>query len=147
MKISDVMTKNVVLVSPDQPVSQAAQKMVECDAGALPVNENDRMVGMLTDRDIVIRAVAKNLAPSTPVRQVMTEQVLYCYDDDEVENVIKNMAENKIRRLPVVNRQKRLVGIVSLADLARSAEPHAVGGAVSNISKPGGAHSQTTQAH
>lgn len=143
MKISEVMTKNVTLVRPDQNIADAAQMMEECDAGALPVQENDRMVGVITDRDIAIRAVAKKMSLDTPVREVMTKQVLYCYDDENVEDVARNMADNQVRRLPVVNRQKRLVGIVSIGDLSRNAQNRTVGDAMAGISQPGGQH-QTT---
>lgn len=143
MKVSEVMTKNVTLARPEQTICEAAQMMAECDAGALPVQENDRMVGVITDRDIAIRAVAKEMPLDTPIREVMTKQILYCYDDDDVEHVAKNMGENQVRRLPVVNRQKRLVGIVSIGDLSRSAEHRTLGDAVADISKPGGAHDQT----
>lgn len=147
MKISEVMTRNVVLASPNQAISDAARMMADSDAGALPVGENDRLVGVITDRDIVIRAVAKNLPPDTRVRDVMTKQVLYCYEDEDVEQVAKNMGDNQVRRLPVLNREKRLVGIVSLGDVSQSVRPGTAGEAIAEISKPGGARSQSAQPH
>jgi CBS domain-containing protein len=116
--------------------------MAECDAGSLPVGENDRLVGMITDRDIAVRAVAKNMPPDTPVRDVMSTEVLYCFDDEDIEKVADNMGAQQVRRLPVVNRDKRLVGIISLGDVASGADDSTVGHAVADISKPGGKHDQ-----
>ena len=144
MEVKEVMTSNVRLATPDQTISESARIMAECDSGVVPVYQDDRLVGMVTDRDIVVRAVANNLSPSTPVREVMSQEVLYCYEDEDIEQVAKNMAKNQIRRLPVLNRSKRLVGIVSIGDLSKSARPHATGEAIAEISKPGGQHSQST---
>ena len=119
MRVSEAMTREVRVASPGQSIREVAKIMAEIDAGAMPVGDNDRLVGMITDRDIAIRAVAQGKGPDTPVRDVMsTEQVLYCYDDEELDHVAKNMSEQQVRRLPVVNRDKRLVGIVSIGDLA-----------------------------
>jgi len=142
MKVKECMTRNVKIANPSQSIYQAAKLMIDCDSGALPVGENDRLVGMITDRDITLRAVAQNLPPDTPVRDVMSREVLYCFDDEDVKSVADNMGQQKIRRLPVVDRQKRLVGIISLGDLARGADARTVGHAVSDISKPGGKHDQ-----
>jgi CBS domain-containing protein len=142
MKVKDAMTSKVTLVSPAQTIREAAKLMIECDAGALPVAENDRLVGMLTDRDIVIRAVANNRSPDTPVREVMSEEVLYCFDDEDVEDVAENMGDQQVRRLLVLSREKQLVGIVSVGDLARRADPEAAGEAVAEIARPGGMHDQ-----
>jgi CBS domain-containing protein len=117
--------------------------MAELDVGALPVAENDRLVGMITDRDIAVRAVAEGLPPATPISKIMSPEVLYCFDDQRLEEVTRNMGDVQVRRLPVVNRDKRLVGIVAIADLARSEQPTTVGRAVSHVSEPGGKHSQT----
>jgi CBS domain-containing protein len=143
MKVAEVMTRDVVLIAPDDTICDAAKRMAECDAGALPVGEDDRLVGVITDRDIAIRAVAEDKGPETPVREVMTKQVLYCYEDEAVEHVAENMGEQQVRRLPVVSRDKRLVGIVSLADLSRKTRPNTTGKAVAAISQPGGEHSQS----
>jgi CBS domain-containing protein len=143
MKVSEVMTRDVKLVSPRQSICDAARMMAECDAGALPVGDDDRLVGVVTDRDIAIRAVAENKGPDTPVAEVMTHQVLYCFEDESVDHVAQNMGDQQVRRLPVVNRDKRLVGIVSIGDLSRKAKPNTAGKAVAAISQPGGEHSQS----
>lgn len=143
MKVSEVMTRDVKLVSPEQSICDAAKMMAECDAGALPVGENDRLVGVITDRDIAIRAVGEHMSPDTPVREVMTPQVLYCFEDETVEHVAENMGEQQVRRLPVLTREKRLVGIVSIGDVSRKAKPNTAGKAVAAISQPGGEHSQS----
>jgi CBS domain-containing protein len=142
MRVQDVMTPNVKLTSPDQTIKDAACMMAEIDAGILPVAQGDRLVGMITDRDIAVRAVARDLPPSTPIEQVMSREVLYCYDDDDTDDVAENMSQIQVRRLPVLNRDKRLVGIVSIADLAVKDGPECAGEAVSGISEPGGQHSQ-----
>ncbi len=143
MKVSEVMTRDVKLVSPEQSICEAARMMAECDAGALPVGEDDRLVGVVTDRDIAIRAVAENRGPETPVGEVMTKQVLYCFEDESIDHVAQNMGEQQVRRLPVLDREKRLVGIVSIGDLSRRAKPNTAGKAVAAISQPGGEHSQS----
>ena len=97
--------------------------MAEIDAGALPVGENDRLVGMITDRDIAVRAVADGKGPDTPIREIMTTEVKYCFEDDEIDEVALNMADIQVRRLPVLNDQKRLVGIISLGDIALTDGP------------------------
>jgi CBS domain-containing protein len=118
MKVAQVMTKDIRLANPDQTIREAARMMSEDDVGALPVAENDRLVGMITDRDIAIRAVAEGKGPDEKIKQVMTEQVKYCFEDEDLRDVATNMADIQMRRLPVMNRDKRLVGIVSLGDLA-----------------------------
>jgi CBS domain-containing protein len=142
MRVSEAMTREVRVASPGQSIREVAKIMAEIDAGAMPVGDNDRLVGMITDRDIAIRAVAQGKGPDTPVRDVMsTEQVLFCYDDEELDHVAKNMSEQQVRRLPVVNREKRLVGIVSLGNLAQN-EGRAANKAVKGVTKPGGQHHQ-----
>jgi CBS domain-containing protein len=141
MKVSDAMTRNVQIADPDQTIRQAARMMAEIDAGILPVGENDRLVGMVSDRDICIRAVAEGLSPDTRIREVMSEEVLYCFEDQDVDEVARNMSEVKVRRLPVMSRDKRLVGIISLGDLARC-EEQAAGHAMARVAQPGGAHTQ-----
>lgn len=121
--------------------------MCDMDVGALPVSENDRLVGMVTDRDITVRAVALGKGVNTPVREVMSTDVRYCFEDELVSDVADNMADQQVRRLPVLNRNKRLVGILTIGDLAVSEEGspqlQKVGEALAGISHPGGAHSQT----
>jgi len=144
MKVSKFMTRDVQLVTPTQTIRDAAKMMAELDAGSLPVQQDDLLVGMITDRDIAVRAVAHGKSPDTPVRDVMSREVLYCFDDQEVKEIARNMGEVKVRRLPVVNRDKRLVGIISLGDLALNEEAELTASAVTNISKHGGRHSQAT---
>jgi CBS domain-containing protein len=142
MRVSEAMTREVRVATPGQSIRDVAKIMAEIDAGAMPVGENDKLVGMVTDRDIAIRGVALGKGPETPVREVMsTEQVLYCYEDDELDKVAKNMGDEKVRRLPVVNKDKRLVGIVSIGNIAQR-EAKAVSKAVKGVTKPGGAHQQ-----
>jgi CBS domain-containing protein len=143
MRVSEAMTREVRIATPGQSIREVAKIMAEIDAGSMPVGENDRLIGMITDRDIAIRAVAQGKGPDTPVREVMSsEQVLYCYEDEELDHVATNMGSERVRRLPVVNRDKRLVGIVSLGDLAQS-EKKAATKAVSGVTKPGGQHRQS----
>ena len=123
MKISEIMTRDPELIDPTSSIRDAAQRMKNEDIGALPVGENDRLIGMVTDRDITMRAVAEDRPPSsTSVREVMSEKIYYCFEDDDVEDAAKCMADNQVRRLPILNRDKRLTGIVSLADLAQAGE-------------------------
>jgi len=145
MQVSQVMTREVRIATPGQSIREAAKLMGELDAGSLPVGDNDRLVGMITDRDIAIRAVAAGKDPNTPVRDVMSAEVKYCFEDEELDHVAKNMADIQVRRLPVVNREKRLVGIISLGDLAQS-EKKAAASAVSGVSRPGGQHTQSASA-
>jgi CBS domain-containing protein len=143
MLINEVMTRTVRTITPDESIGQAAKMMAEIDAGAIPVGENDRLVGMITDRDIAIRAIAQDRGPETKVRDVMTPDVKYCFEDEDVDKVVRNMAEIQVRRLPVVSRDKRLVGTISLGDIAISAGTSEAGKAEAGIAQPGGEHSQT----
>lgn len=144
MRVSEAMTRDVSVASPDQTIRDAARLMASIDAGVLPVGENDRLVGMITDRDIAVRAVAEGKSPDTKVRDVMSDEVLYCFDDQDLDDVAKNMSEVKVRRLPVVNRDKRLVGILSMGDLARNENARTTGRTLAGISQEGGAHSQAS---
>jgi CBS domain-containing protein len=135
MRVSDAMTRGVRIANPGQTIRDAAKAMAEIDAGAMPVSDGDRLVGMITDRDIAIRAVAAGKGPDTPVRDVMSPDVKYCFEDEELDHVAKNMAAIQVRRLPVVNREKRLVGIVSLGDVALTEGERAAGKAVTGISR------------
>ena len=143
MHVSEAMSTDVKIATPDQTLREAAAIMAKIDAGVLPVGDNDRLVGMITDRDIAVRGVAKGLKPDAKVREVMSKDVMYCFADEDVEDVALNMAEQKVRRLPVLDREKRLVGIVSLGDIALADGPEAAGEAIRGISEPGGMHSQT----
>jgi len=142
MRVSEAMTREVRVASPGQSIREVAKIMAEIDAGSMPVGDNDRLVGMITDRDIAIRAVAEGKGPDTPVREVMSsEKVLYCYEDEELDHVAKNMSQQQVRRLPVVNREKRLVGIVSFGNLAQT-EARSAAKAAKGVTKPGGTHTQ-----
>jgi CBS domain-containing protein len=144
MKIAECMTAEVEIVTPDQPIREAAQFMLRSDAGAMPVGEGDKLVGMVTDRDIAVRAVAAGRGPDTPVRDVMTDEVIYCFDDDEVEEVAIKMSDRQVRRMPVLSRDdESLVGIVSLGDISRSEQSEAASVALDGITDPGGEHSQS----
>jgi CBS domain-containing protein len=143
MKVSEAMTRDVRVASPDETVRKAAQTMASLDAGVLPVGEKDNLIGMITDRDIAIRGVAKGKGPKAKVRDVMTEDVKYCFDDQEIEEITRNMADIQVRRLPVLNREKRLVGILSLGDIAISRDGNGAGEALRGISRHGDQHTQT----
>jgi CBS domain-containing protein len=140
MRVSEAMSRDVRIANPNQRISEAAKVMTEIDAGILPVGENDRLVGMITDRDIAVRAVAGGKGPDTTVREVMTTEVKYCFEDEDLVHVSKNMAELQLRRLPVVNRDKRLVGILALADIAVVEGSRTTGRAIEGITRPGGKH-------
>lgn len=145
MQVRDAMSDDVQIASPNQSIRDAAILMAKIDAGVLPVGDNDRLVGMITDRDMAVRAIALGKGPDTPVREVMSQDVKYCFEEDDVDDVAQNMADIKVRRLPVLNKDKRLVGIVSLGDLAIADGPTNAGEALCSISEPGGAHSQSSQ--
>lgn len=136
MKIKECMTTDVKIADPSRTIQDAAKLMEKNDCGCLPVGEDDRLVGMITDRDIVLRAVAKGLPPSTPIREIMSMDIKYCFESDELDEVADNMADAQLRRLPVLNAEKRIVGIVSIGDVARSDEGCA-GGALGEIAQPG----------
>jgi CBS domain-containing protein len=137
MQVKDAMTTDVELASPTQTIRQAALLMGKIDCGALPVADKDSLVGMITDRDIAIRAVAAGKGPRTLVRDIMSQEVLYCFEDQDIEEVARNIADVKVRRLPVMNREKRLVGILSLGDMARKANgTDPAGDALKAISEP-----------
>ena len=116
--IKDVMSREVQVIGPDATIAEAARCMRDGDFGMMPVGENDRMVGAISDRDIAVRAVAEGLDGNAKVRDVMSDGIRWCYEDEPVERAAQIMSEHQIRRLPIVNRDKRLVGIVALGDLA-----------------------------
>jgi CBS domain-containing protein len=142
MKVSEVMTRDVQTVRPDQPVQQAASFMLSADAGSIPVTDGDRLIGMITDRDIAVRGVAKGHGPDTPVRELMTEDIICVRDDDDVDDVASKMSEAQVRRLPVIDDNQRLCGIVSLGDLSRDADEDCASEALEGVSQPGGQHQQ-----
>ena len=143
MKVCDAMTPDVQLCTPDDTLRDAAEAMAALGVGLLPVADGERLVGMITDRDIAVRAVAQGKGPDTPVSEIMSREVKYCSESDDIDTVAANMADLKLRRLPVVNGQKRLVGIISLGDIALSGGPDDAATALSGISEPGGEHSQS----
>ncbi len=121
MKVKDVMSSNPKLQTPKSTLKEIAQEMLELKTGVVPISENDRLVGMVTDRDITIRAVAMGKNPNTPVEQIMTNKVLYCFENDNIDQVLKNMKEQCVQRLVVLDNEsdKHLVGMVSLSDIAK----------------------------
>ena len=136
-QLKDLMSRDVKVVNPDMNIGEAAQMMRDGDFGMLPVGEDDRMIGTISDRDIAIRAVAEGKGTGTKVRDVMTAGIAWAYEDESVEQAAKIMSERQVRRLPVVNREKRLVGIVALGDFAvESSEFKPAAEALSEISKP-----------
>ena len=134
--IREVMTPGVHLASPDQTLGDAAKLMAAEDVGSLPVGENDRLIGMITDRDIVIRGIALGLGAQAQVRDVMTEDIKYCYDDEDVARVAQNMAELGLRRLPVVDRDKRLVGMVALSNVAHCGDRKSANDMLRGVASP-----------
>jgi CBS domain-containing protein len=123
MKVKDVMHKGVDWVSPDTPVTELAKLMREHDIGAIPIGDNDRLIGMVTDRDIVCKGLAKESfdARRATARDVMTSGIHCCREDEDLAKAMRRMEALKIRRLPVVNKNKRMVGILSLGDVSHSA--------------------------
>ena len=135
-KISEVITRHVIVVRPDETLQRAAELMCKLNVGALPVYDGKSMVGIITDRDITVRATAFNKgADQTLVSDIMTVQALSCAEDDPIEDVLKQMGEAQVRRLPVLNRAKEIVGIVSLGDLATRLSSH-TDTALREISQP-----------
>lgn len=142
MKISQVMTRDVKTVRPDQTAKDAAKFMLSEDAGSMPVSEGDRLIGMITDRDIAVRGVARGYGPDTPVRELMTDDVVCAREDEDVEEVATRMSQAQIRRMPVIDANDRLCGIVSLGDLVREANGEAAHQALEGVSQPNGQHRQ-----
>ena len=142
MKVSEVMTRDVQTIRPDQTAREAASFMLSADAGSIPVAEGNRLLGMITDRDIAVRGVAKGNGPETPVRELMTNDIICARESDDVEDVATRMSQAQVRRLPVLDDQERLCGIVSLGDLAREADEQASEQALEGVSAPGGKHRQ-----
>ena len=139
MKVNEIITHDPEVIRPETALIEAAQKMKSLDIGMLPVCDGDRLVGVITDRDITVRGVAQGCDPKTArVQEVMTPEVIYCFDDEDVKEAAKKMEEKQVRRLPVLNREKRLVGIVSLGDLAvRTGKETLAGVVLERVSEPG----------
>jgi len=142
MRVADAMTRDVQLASPDQSIIEAAKMMADGDCGSLPVGENDRLVGMVTDRDIVIRALAQGRT-DCKIRDVMSQDIKYCFEDDDIDDVAHNMGDLQIRRLPVLSKDKRMVGIVSLGDITHTADTDIAGEALSSITEKASQHTST----
>ena len=142
MKVSDVMTTDIETVRPDQQARDAARFMLQADAGSIPVTEGDRLVGMITDRDIAVRGVALGYGPDTLISELMTTGVVSAHANEHVEEVARKMGEAQVRRLPVIDDEQRLVGIVSLGDLARQTDEQTAGQALEGVSALGSQHQQ-----
>jgi CBS domain-containing protein len=143
MLVNEIMTRDVECIRPDTPLQEAARKMRDLNVGPLPIcGDDDRLAGILTDRDITVRAVAEGKDPrTTPVRDIMSRGIVYCFEDQDVTQAARLMEEKQIRRVLVLNRDKRLVGIVSLGDLAVDTHDHELAGeALEAVSEPVGAH-------
>ncbi len=144
MKIAEIMSSDVQLITPDRPIQEAARLMISADTGALPVGDGERLIGMVTDRDITVRAVAEGRGPETPVREVMSEKLLFAWDDQDVEDVAIQMSDAQVRRMPVLSREgERLVGIVSIGDLSNAGEHDVAALALDGITEEGGERSQS----
>lgn len=136
-QIKELMSRDVKVIGPDTSIREAAQLMRDGDFGLLPVVEHDRMIGTVTDRDIAIRGVAEGKEPTSNVRDLMSPGIVWAFEDESVDRALEIMSERQVRRLPVVNRDKRLVGIVALGDLAEEkSEAKPAGKALSEISRP-----------
>jgi CBS domain-containing protein len=142
MKVSEVMTRDVQTIQPDQTAQEAARFMLSADAGSIPVTEGERLIGMITDRDIAVRGVAKGNGPDTPVRDLMSNDIVCARIDDDCDEVANRMSEAQVRRLPVIDNDERLCGIIGLGDLAREGASDTVGQALEGVAQPGGQHQQ-----
>jgi CBS domain-containing protein len=139
MQVSQQMSRDVRVATPDQSIKEVARLMADIDAGFMPVGDNDKLVGSITDRDITVRAVAAGKGPDTLVKEVMTQDVKYCFEDEDLGQVAQSMSDQRVRRMPVLDRNKRLVGVVSLGDIA-AAEPGLAGETAEAVAQPGGPH-------
>ncbi|WGR98567.1 CBS domain-containing protein [Bradyrhizobium sp. ISRA443] len=142
MKVSDAMTRDVQLCTPDSTLRDAAEAMGALAVGLLPVTDNDRLIGMISDRDIAVRGVGMGRGPDTRIGDIMTAEVKYCFEDEDIEQIAQNMGAIQVRRLPVLSRDKRLVGIIALGDIAQAHGNNGAGMALSQISRPTGQHAQ-----
>jgi len=139
MKLKEIMTQNVEVIHPDDSLQTAAQKMRDRDIGFLPVCDGDRLIGTVTDRDMIVRVIAEGRDPTTIIgRNLATTPVIYCFEDQSVDEAARIMQENQIRRLVILNRDKRLVGVVSLGDLARNRPADRSGEVLQSVSEPDG---------
>jgi len=142
MKISEVMTTEVETINADQTAREAASFMLRADAGSIPVCQGDRVIGMITDRDIAVRGVAEGRGPDTPVSELMSDGIICAREDEDIATVAQRMSQEQVRRLPVLDAEERLIGIVSLGDLARETRGETAHEALEGVSAPGGQHQQ-----
>ena len=142
MKVSEVMTRDVRTVRPEDTAKDAAGFMLSEDTGSMPVSDGDRLIGMITDRDIAVRGVAKGMGPDTPVSELMTNEIVCAREDDDIEDVASKMSSAQVRRMPIVDASERLCGIVSLGDLSREADQQSADQALQGVSAPGDKHRQ-----
>lgn len=138
MKAADIMTKDITVVNPESSIRDAAEKMRALDTGILPVCDGRDMVGVITDRDIVIRTTADGKDPAgAKVKEAMTTEVAFCLEDEDIEKIAHRMEENRIRRMPVISHGKKLVGMISLADMAARGGQGAACEVLEKVSRPG----------
>ncbi|HTK57377.1 MAG TPA: CBS domain-containing protein [Sphingomicrobium sp.] len=142
MKISEVMTTEVETIGADQTAREAASFMLRADAGSIPVCDDGKVIGMITDRDIAVRGVAEGRGPDTPVSELMSDGIICAREDEDIQEVARRMSEEQVRRLPVLDAEDRLCGIVSLGDLTRETRGEAAQTALEGVSSPGGSHQQ-----
>ena len=142
IKISEVMTTEVETIRADQTAREAASFMLRADAGSIPVCEGDRVIGMITDRDIAVRGIAEGRGPDTPVSELMSDGIVCAREDEDIQEVARRMSEEQVRRLPVLDAEDKLCGIVSLGDLTRETRGEAAQTALEGVSAPGGSHQQ-----
>jgi len=142
MKVSECMTSQVETVRADQTVQEAAKFMLQADAGSIPVTDGDRLIGMITDRDIAVRGIAKGNGPDTLVRELMTDDLVVARTDEDIEEVARKMSAAQVRRLTVIDKDQRLCGIISLGDLARETDDETAEQALEGVTQPGGQHQQ-----
>jgi len=142
MKISEVMTTEVETIGADQTAREAASFMLRADAGSIPVCDGDKVIGIITDRDIAVRGVAEGRGPDTPVSELMSDGIICAREDEDIQEVARRMSEEQVRRLPVLDAEDRLCGIVSLGDLTRETRGEAAQTALEGVSSPGGSHQQ-----
>ena len=142
MKVSEVMTPNVETVRPDQTAREAAAFMLSADTGSIPVCEDDKVIGMITDRDIAVRGVASGKGPDCSVRDLMSSDIVCARDTDDAQSVAQRMSDAQVRRLPVLDASDRLVGMISLGDLARETTGESAHRALEGVSADDGKHQQ-----
>ena len=142
MKISELMTTEVETIGADQTAREAASFMLRADAGSIPVCDGDRVIGIITDRDSAVRGVAEGRGPDTLVGELMSDGIVCAREDEDVQTVAKRMSDEQVRRLPVLDAEDRLCGIVSLGDLSRETRGEAAKEALEGVSAPGGSHQQ-----